>query len=205
MSMIMALNREVKRVPFDFDWKLHKVWKGYINPHYKKCPSCLGKGVTKAREELDDIIRKLIYSRVEGIKELTFALADKKPEEVSPFGLSGMDSYHVVLKILKLAGLPEKWGWCPICKGKEIDPEIKEKYDNWKSYEPQKGEGFQCWESTSEGSPISPVFKTFDELCEWLSKNPSGITKKLSKDDWEKALQHGLPCIDMFTKELVTK
>ena len=199
----MALNREVKRVPIDFDWDIHKVWEGYLNPYYKKCPVCLGKGVTKAREELDDIIRKLIYSRVEGIQELTYALADKKPEEISPFGLTGTDSYHIVLKILKLAGLPEKWGWCPHCKGEEVDPEVKDKYDNWKPNEPPTGKGFQCWETTSEGSPISPVFEIFDELCGWLAENPSGITEKMTKEDWKKALKHSYPCIDMFTKELV--
>ncbi|GAG71238.1 unnamed protein product [marine sediment metagenome] len=38
--MMMSLNREVKRVPFDFDWDLHKVWKGYLNQHYKICQHC---------------------------------------------------------------------------------------------------------------------------------------------------------------------
>ena len=49
------------------------------------------------------------------------------------------------------------------------------------------------------------MFKTFDEVCEWLSKNPMGISQKLSKDDWKKALEHSYPCIDMFTKELVVE
>lgn len=31
-------HRTVKRVPLDFDWPKGKVWKGYINPHFKKCP-----------------------------------------------------------------------------------------------------------------------------------------------------------------------
>lgn len=186
---LMMLNRELKRVPLDFDWEVKKIWKGYQNPFYKKCPVCCGRSITKAREKLKDVVSSLMYSHVEGIEELTLALADKKPEELSPFGLSGTDRYHVLLKILKLAGLPEKWGWCPICKGEGMDPEVKEEYESWEKYEPPKGNGYQCWETTSEGSPISPVFKTFDELCKWLSNNPLGITKKFTKEDWKKALK----------------
>jgi len=85
MKMLMMLNREVKRVPLDFDLPLGKVWSGYI--------------ITN-------------------------------------------------------------------------------------TIEPPKGDGYQCWETTSEGAPISPVFKTFDKLCEWLADNPSGITEKFSKKDW---------------------
>lgn len=44
---------------------------------------------------------------------------------------------------------------CP--KFSELDPPI--------------GEGFQMWETTSEGSPISPVFETPDELATWLADN----------------------------------
>lgn len=34
---------------------------------------------------------------------------------------------------------------------------------------PPKGAGYQLWETVSEGSPISPVFKTPDELANWLT------------------------------------
>ena len=60
---------------------------------------------------------------------------------------------------------------------------------SWEKFEPPEGEGYQCWETTSEGSPFSPVFGTFDGLCEWLSYNPSGITRKFTKEDWKKALK----------------
>jgi len=72
-----------------------------------------------------------------------------------------------------------------------------------KTVEPPKGEGYQCWETTSEGSPISPVFKTFDDLCDWLSKNKKdGVTEKFSKDDWNDALKDTCPVVDLSTKEL---
>ncbi len=199
---LMSLNRELKRASMDFDWPFQKVWKGYINPFYKNCPACNGDTITKAREVLESAVSSLIYSRVEGISELNLALADKKPEDLSPFGLGGSDKYHIVLKILKLAGLPEKWGWCPLCKGDGMDPAVKEEYENWKQYEPPKGDGYQCWETTSEGSPVSSVFKTYDELCEWLANNPSGVTKNLTKEDWKKALQSDCATTDIGTGEL---
>jgi hypothetical protein len=37
--------------------------------------------------------------------------------------------------------------------------------------DPPLGEGFQMWETVSEGSPISPVFKTPEELAKWLADN----------------------------------
>lgn len=41
----------------------------------------------------------------------------------------------------------------------------------WKSTEPPKGEGWQLWETTSEGSPQSPVFATPEELAGWCEAN----------------------------------
>lgn len=52
-----------------------------------------------------------------------------------------------------------------------------------------KGEGFQLWETTSEGSPISPVFETLDELCEWCEDNATTFGHlKASKKEWREML-----------------
>jgi hypothetical protein len=40
-----------------------------------------------------------------------------------------------------------------------------------KELEPPNGDGFQMWETTSEGSPMSPVFATPEELAKWLYDN----------------------------------
>lgn len=37
--------------------------------------------------------------------------------------------------------------------------------------DPPTGDGFQLWESTSEGSPISPVFVSAEGLALWMSQN----------------------------------
>jgi len=38
-----------------------------------------------------------------------------------------------------------------------------------KELEPPTGEGWQMWENVTEGSPISPVFETPEELAHWLA------------------------------------
>lgn len=51
--------------------------------------------------------------------------------------------------------------------------------------EPPTGEGFQLWESTTEGSPKSPVFKTLEELCEWCETNATTFASfTATKEEW---------------------
>lgn len=60
--------------------------------------------------------------------------------------------------------------FCSFCGGNaEIwqSPEIEALHDSWEPIEPPVGDGFQLWTTTNEGAPISPVFATIEELCEW--------------------------------------
>jgi hypothetical protein len=41
----------------------------------------------------------------------------------------------------------------------------------WPKVEIPAGDGWQMWETCSEGSPISPVFTTPEELAHWLADN----------------------------------
>lgn len=83
------------------------------------------------------------------------------------------------------AGYKNPFYWCAA-----VGEEIQEKYgEAFKKIEPPKGKGFQLWENTSEGSPISPVFKTLDALCEWAEENATTFGRfKTSKEDWKKML-----------------
>ena len=55
---------------------------------------------------------------------------------------------------------------------------------------PPKGNGYQLWEATSQGSPVSPVFATLDELCEWCEKNATTFAHfKATKEEWRKMLE----------------
>jgi hypothetical protein len=194
------MGRELKRVALDFDWPRDEVWEGYINPHFKKCPTCKN-GQTEARNQLErlaSLITWLGYSTMRGghnwhpmfesthisrpidpklfevINGLVLAgskIKQAKYRTRKPEGLSGLgsgDDYSITLLLLRNAGLPLDWGICPECHGDDIDPKVKVAYDAWKKTEPPVGDGYQVWETVSEGSPISPVFETSEACVTWL-------------------------------------
>jgi hypothetical protein len=85
------------------------------------------------------------------------------------------------------------WGNCPICGGHGIvyaNEEIFKKHEEWEKTDPPKGEGYQLWETTTEGSPQSPVFATLDELAAWCEENATTFGSfKTSKEKWVKMLK----------------
>lgn len=69
---------------------------------------------------------------------------------------------------------------------KEINEKLKE------LCEVPKGEGYQLWETTSEGSPVSPVFDTLEKLCEWCEENATTFASfRVSKEEWMQMLDGG--------------
>jgi hypothetical protein len=63
------------------------------------------------------------------------------------------------------------YGTCECCGGKGrvvTNPELEKKADEWEPEGPPEGEGWQVWETVSEGSPITPVFATAEELIDYL-------------------------------------
>lgn len=187
------MGREVKRVPLDFDWPVGKVWAGFLNPHYEKCPTCDGSGTTTAYARVTDLIwfimisaddtrrgkchprlqesplyntRGLVVSK--DILQLTTALAGREP---SFMGHDSCDKWNAVKKFLKAADMPESWGNCPHCGGDGIKPEIREVYESWKETPVPSGEGYQIWSTTTEGNPMTPVFVTPEELARHCTDN----------------------------------
>lgn len=165
------MGREIKRVPLDFDHPTGEVWDGYVNPHYRDCAACKGQGTTKARQVVDNWICSLMHHKEhdpsvgQQLSEFTSGLAGRKPLF---FGHDAIDRMHALDKIMTAAGLSEQWGSCPVCEGDGTDPAVKEAYEAWTKTEPPTGEGWQVWETVSEGSPVSPVFATDTALIAWL-------------------------------------
>ncbi|MHB1778053.1 MAG: hypothetical protein ACYCU7_19030 [Acidimicrobiales bacterium] len=197
----------------DFDWPQGEVWHGYLNPHYRKCPKC-DNGYTVAREYLNGIVHLLLIAGADSIKgsrhpwldgvphmrseapspdmaELSAGLAGRKPDPF--FGHDSIDRWIATKKIIEAAALdPETWGICTHCKGDAVDPETKEAYEAWQKFEPPTGEGYQLWETTSEGSPISPVFATLDDLCQWAAENATTFARcKATASEWRSMLDAG--------------
>lgn len=83
------------------------------------------------------------------------------------------NSWQVDRKLIEAAGLdPEVWGWCVTCKatgGLEKYEGQRKDQEAWERTEPPEGDGWQLWQTVSEGGPISPVFATPEELAEWMS------------------------------------
>ena len=85
-----------------------------------------------------------------------------------PLGL-GQASHAIFRGLTRAAGVdPESWGVCKVCKGDGMDPAARDAYEAWQSEPPPTGEGWQLWETTSEGAPISPVFATEVEFVDYL-------------------------------------
>jgi len=84
------------------------------------------------------------------------------------FGHDAINRHILIEARAKRLGV---WGKCEVCHGKgEIsiqDPEARKRYEEWESYEPPSGDGWQLWETTTEGSPSSPVFASAEELAEF--------------------------------------
>jgi hypothetical protein len=60
---------------------------------------------------------------------------------------------------------------CPTCKGHasvERYPEQRAEAEAWEPTNPPAGDGWQLWETVSEGSPVTPVLPTADALVTYL-------------------------------------
>ena len=82
---------------------------------------------------------------------------------------------------------------CARCRGTGTiwpTPEIERQYDEWTETEPPTGDGYQLWEDVSEGSPVSPVFASLDELCAWAAEHATTFAdKKATAEEWKEMLE----------------
>ena len=184
------MGRTLKRVPMDFNWPMNKVWDGYGNPHYKECPKCKA-GYSVAYKLLEKHINSMLWDtnalKEESYAKITGFLAGRMAGGI--FGHDCSDTYTAICKLGELAGLPDSWATCAYCGGSGVDPEVLDAYEAWKPYEPPTGEGYQLWETTSEGSPTSPVFSSLEELCEWCADNATTFAHyKTTKEEWMQML-----------------
>ena len=96
------------------------------------------------------------------------------PEQVNEWDIRtmGHDSVNAFICIrarCEREGISDQ---CAACDGEGTtwrDADHRAAHDAWEPTEPPVGEGWQMWETVSEGSPISPVFATADGLIEWMT------------------------------------
>lgn len=117
--------------------------------------------------------RNLRVSRpTEDLADLVAALSGSTPERAADYLGSG-DPYTLADRLITIAGLdPETWGICPTCAGQAVvpSPELRAAHEAWEPAEPPAGDGWQLWETVSEGGPVSPVFPDAEALARWLAE-----------------------------------
>lgn len=182
------MGREVRRVPLDFNHPLNVVWHGFKNPKYdalQTCRTCRGEGMSDAANSCwySDDIRSIPYeNRWKAVVAKLGEDAAVCPECKG----NGKRFYRVALNLLRGLGaaIPTdkiiEYGWV------EDVPTIEAAFELWEETPPPTGEGWQLWENTSNGSPITPVFATRDELvthCVDSTLLPAGGTA--TREEWE--------------------
>lgn len=88
---------------------------------------------------------------------------------IGGFGHDSINAYIVVKARCEREGITYT---CPTCEGHatvEAYPGQRAEAEAWERTEPPEGDGWQLWETVSEGSPMSPVFATAEELAGWMS------------------------------------
>lgn len=141
--------------------------RGQVHPYLANCP--VGPD------------RRSSPAGADGL-ELTQALAGRPLDR--GFGFSGGDTWAAKRKIVAAAGLPREWGTCPVCKGHNCHPDDREMVDGFVRTFPPAGDGWQLWEDTTEGSPITPVFATPEELSVYAAEHCSVFADEKAPADW---------------------
>lgn len=83
---------------------------------------------------------------------------------------------------------------CPHCggQGNIATDDQRAEADAWEPTEPPTGDGFQLWETTSEGSPVTPVFPTLDALCAYAAEHATTFGRaKATAAEWKTMLSDG--------------
>jgi hypothetical protein len=115
-------------------------------------------------------------------------------DEVNEWSLEGMahdglNAYVCCRARCEREGVPDKCSRCADVGRFWPTPEIERLYEAWSDQEPPTGEGYQLWETTTEGSPSSPVFSSIEELCAWCADNATTFGSfRASADEWRTML-----------------
>jgi hypothetical protein len=85
---------------------------------------------------------------------------------------------------------------CVRCRGSGViwpSPEVERQYACWGPTAPPSGDGYQLWEDCSEGSPVSPVFTSLNELCAWAAESATTFADfRATAAEWRGMLDGGV-------------
>ena len=104
-------------------------------------------------------------------------------------GLGGHDAINRWICVEARAKRLGVYGKCSLCNGYGhywCEDKYEKRYENWKQIEPPEGEGWQVWETVSDGSPVTPVFTTADALIEYLVANGDAWDQHRGDGGWSR-------------------
>jgi hypothetical protein len=108
----------------------------------------------------------------------------------------GLNAHILVEHRCKLLGADVL---CALCggDGHAGSAEDRERYEDWTPTEPPTGEGWQLWETTSEGSPVSPVFASARELAAWCETGATAFgSMRYTAAQWLESFEGGTTDVD---------
>lgn len=133
-----------------------------------------------------------VYERRRPSADIVELVSGLTGRETVSFGTGSDFAYKAIKELKEAAGVDEKWGWCPTCEGHgavEKYPGQRAEGEAWaeEDHDPPTGDGWQVWETVSEGSPISPVFADREGLIAWLMSPEYtwGTSQPLTRDQAE--------------------
>lgn len=203
------MGREIKRVALDFDYPVNSmIWKGYHNPYQAlKCKPCGGSGYSPEWRELDrswydhegqgnrwchaitqdEVDALWNKGRLRDFKDRPTAKAVNKWAAGASLGHDAVNRWICVRARAKRLGYSEER--CSTCGGSgELWPsdEYRDLCDNWQPVDPPAGDGYQLWSTTTEGTPMSPVFSQPEELARWLADTGASIfgSQTATYEEW---------------------
>lgn len=114
-------------------------------------------------------------------------------------GFGGHDGINRMICVEARAKSLGVYGVCEYCDGEGViwqSEEIKKLHEEWESFEPPTGEGFQLWNTTTEGHPMTPVFATLDELCQYCEHKQVSVfgSDTATKERWKEMLNDEFVC-----------
>ena len=87
------------------------------------------------------------------------------------FGHDSINAWTVIRAACERAGQPYECGDCDGHGSHEAYAGQRADAETWEPTGPPEGDGWQLWETVSEGSPISPVFDSAEALAVWMTQN----------------------------------
>jgi hypothetical protein len=194
----MEFSATVKRVAFDFNWPIGKVWEGYINPWPgpEICEQCGGFGYNAATTKLLDTFEtwsKKLTKDEKSVLTLKYGQTMVNTLLEGELTIEHPDFYEVRYDLIEIRATRKGFfGYCQSCGGEgevpNTNPAVVSLYEGvnlfeeWRPVEPPSGEGWQLWDNRA---PLSAVFNSAEALAEWCHTT---YRKKIKQDlpmkDW---------------------